>query len=359
VRNNIRQFVRLKRVTSDLSQAVTVQTASYGCLPPNGFLAVPPGSLAVAIGTKFRHGQPRAESISVIPAGAAVTGFEGMGDTIYMRAALKKLVEREGTIYLTNPWPQFFWDMPSVKMVKPTTCTLRTQMENVNSLPADTWHAEPPGLRWYEYKYSNEQYGQGKTPLTTFMGQFGVTDPIDFSLPKNSAWMTRRLSELQRPIGVVHPPSVRSEWANTARNPLVEHVQLAMDQRPDLSWVSVGWNKDGHEWPDGGPLTGVYRGFERGELSISEMLALVGMASLVVCGPSFTLPMSAALGVPALCIFGGSVPPWCLVDPRMGAHVRYAAPEPFCACFSHDHACQKHIPKERLLRELLAIGGRA
>lgn len=351
MRNNIRQFVRFKRVAHDLSEVVTVQTVAHGGAPPSGFLAIPAGSLEVKIGTKFRHGQPRVESISGMPAGVAVTGFEGMGDSIYMRAALKKLLAREGTVYLTNPWPQFFWDLSSVKMVKPTTCTLRTQMENVNSVPGSTWQSEPPGLRWYSYWYDNDALSRGKTPITTFMEQLCVADPIDFSMPANPLWMTRRIQDLPRPIGVVHPPSARAEWHNTSRNPRMEYLQAVINERSDIFWVSVGWTKDGQEWPDGAPLTGIAKNFDHGELSITEVATLISIAEIVLCGPSFPLPLSAALGTPVLCLFGGSVPPRCLVDSRMGKHVGYVAPEPFCACFSNDHACSKILDQAHVLSE--------
>lgn len=348
---NTRQFVRLRRVHHQFSQVTAVQTMTHGGPSPRGFLEVPANTPEVKIGSIFRNGQPPAELISGIPVGAAVTGFEGMGDSIYMRGPLKKLLAREGTIYLTNPWPQFFWDMPSVKMVRPTECALRTQMENANSMPDSVWHAEPPGLRWYEYKYNNDQLRQGKTPITTFMEQFRVADPIDFSLSTNPVWMTRRIAELPRPIGIVHPPSVRREWTNTARNPKMEYLQTVIDSRPDIFWVSVGWLKDGQEWPDGAPLSGIRQSFDHGELSMTEVLALVSVAKITLCGPSFPLPVSAALGTPVFCVFGGSIPPRCLVDPRMGRHAGYAAPEPFCECFSNDHACNKIIDRERVLNE--------
>jgi hypothetical protein len=334
------------------SKVVAVQTLAHGGPGPRGFLEVPSATPPLSIGSIYRNGRPPSPTISQIPLGAAVTGFEGMGDTVYMRGPLKKLLAREKLVYLTNPWPQFFWDLPDVKMVRPTGCTLRTQVENINAMPESTWCDEPPGLRWFQYSYHNDLLSRGATPISVFMSQFAVTDPIDFSLPVNPRWMTARIASLPRPLAVVHPPCVRSEWPNPSRNPRMEYLQAVLDDRRDLHWVSVGWTQAGKEWPDGEPLRGVGTHFDHGELSIEELCALIGAARLVLCGPSFPLPLSAALGTPVLCIFGGSMPPRCLVDPRMGRRVGYAAPEPFCACFSHSHNCNKIIDPNTVHREL-------
>lgn len=353
--SSVRQFVRLRAISEAFSQVIAVQKTSAGGVAPRGFLPLPIGSPDVRTGSLFRNGQPPLPPISVIPQGAAVSGFEGMGDTIYMRGPLKKLLEREKVVYLTNPWPQFFWDLPGVKMVRPTGCTLRTQVENIKAAPPEVWCDEPPGLRWYEYKYDNTRLSQGMTPITTFMGQFLVPDPIDCSMRANPAWSTNRTEGLPRPLGIVHPPSVRSEWHNTARNPRIEYIQAVIDERRDLHWVSVGWMKEGVEWTDGGELRGIHTRFDHGELSITEVCSLIAEAKLMLCGPSFPLPLSAALGTPVMCIFGGSVPPRCLVDPRMGLHVGCAAPEPFCACYSSDHDCHKIVDLNIVHRELRRI----
>lgn len=348
---SLRRYVKLKPLDRVHSQVVVEISGNGKGGPPAGYIEVPANVPDSRVGTTFRNGFQFSAPIMIRNDAVAVAGFEGLGDTVYMRGPLKKLVEREKTVYLTTPWPQLFWDMPGVKPVRPDTI-LRTQAENTNRVDPSIWHQEPPGLRWYEYKYDNDRLARGQTPITAFMEQLCVSDPIDFSMAVNPAWISKWMLELPRPIGIVHPPVVRSEWTNTSRNPKMEYLQDVVSSRKDIYWISVGWEKPGQEWLDGPPLGGVQKRFDHGELQITEVIALVKLASLVLCGPSFPLPMSAAIGTPVLCLFGGSLPPRCLVDPRMGAHVGYVAPQPFCACFSAGHACNKNLDKNNVIGEI-------
>jgi len=278
----------------------------------------------------------------------AVDGFRGFGDTIYMRPALLKLLEKYGTIYLTTAWPQLFWDQRDIAPVRPSKMNLRTQAANMNKQGPGVYHAQPPGLKRFVYRYYMREMMKGHSPLVTFMGQFRVGDPVDFRIPVNPEWRRPWMDDLPRPLGIVRTPTVRREWPNSSRNPHPEYTQRLIDAAPEVKWISVGHLSEGAEWSAAPPLKGLYKSFERGELSTEELCALTAQADIALTPPCFLLPLGAAMGTPTFTLFGGSVPPNVLIDRRMGPKMGYAAPQPFCACFQMGHKCNREIPAVQL-----------
>jgi hypothetical protein len=284
-------------------------------------------------------------SKTVAAASAVIRGMQGLGDNIYTRAAVRAYTRRKGPVYIYTSWPQVYWDLPDVFPVRPETES-RTQNEHMARVHASAWNALPGGLREIGCGY----WPDNEAILETVMRRLGVAgDPIDFSLPVKPDWSEPWMDDLPKPFGIVHAPSVRRGWVNSSRNPRPEYVQAIIDATPDLNWVSVGWTRHDFEWFEGGPPRNVTWRIEQGELTTGQMLALIARASIALSGPSFMLPAAAALGVPVYVVFGGSLPPDFLIDPRMGPHVGHVAPFPFCFCKRHDHACHKEIDRERLL----------
>lgn len=283
--------------------------------------------------------------------GILVPAPDGLGDNIYMRPAIRKLVERHKIVYVRTSWPQLYWDIPGARPVKPAQLSFRTQQFNVQNMASSAWRATPSELPEIGGFYTIQHFRLGMGIVPAFLEQFKVTDPIDFSLKVNPAWEPEWVQHLPRPFGVVHPPSVRTEWYNTARNPDMKYLQAVIDARPDIHWVSIGFNTPDYEWFDGPPLHGIARRFDCGELAMDQVLALVARADLAVSAPCWMLPAAAALGTPHFCVFGGSIPPQLLIDPRMGGRTAYVTPAPFCACFLNEHGCNKHIDMGLLLQE--------
>lgn len=297
-----------------------------------------------------------APKVSVSPSkpvkGIIVNGPEGFGDTIYMRAAIKRLAEKWEAVFLRTPWPQLFHDIPKVRPARPNGVFYRTQNHNVATVDPQLWHYPPSNLPEMAGFYSMENFRSGMTILGAFQHAFRVmSEPVDFSMKVNPAWEPDWLKDVPRPFGVVHPPSMRREWMNASRNPKPEYLQAVIDSRPDVHWISVGFNVADQEWYEGPPLKGVARRFDNGELNASQLLAVLGRADMAVSGPCWLLPAAAALGTPLFCIFGGSIPPALLIDKRMGGTVKAVAPVPFCPCFQNDHGCNKSISLGNLLME--------
>lgn len=338
-RKNIAEFKTIAGAHAIRSRVVNLNPGSaLKCFPTAW-----PGSVIEGLGPTH----PEIGSLLFAEPEVVIRGMEGLGDNIYTRAAVRAYTARNGPVYLYTPWPQLYWDLPEILPARSGT-GLRTQSENIARVRAGTWRRPPPGLKEIGCAYSPDN----PTVLEAMMRWLGVSgDPVDFSLPVPPEWSEPWMDALPQPLGVVHPPSMRGEWINTARNPKPEHIQAIIDATPEIHWVSVGWNAEGIEWYAGGPPRNVARRFDKGELTTPQMLGLLSRASLALCGPSFMLPAAAALGVPVFVVFGGSLPPSFLIDPRMGPRIGHAAPDPFCFCQQHDHACNKEIGRDRLLEE--------
>ena len=282
-----------------------------------------------------------------------VNAYHGIGDTFYMRPAVKALSRKRAT-YVATSWPQLFAGDPRIKVVRPRTVPLRVQKRNVAAVPAGTWAEEPRSAKPIMLSYNSGDYRAGKSVVRAFMDAAELEEdpkPEDFRFSVPEAWFRPWMNEIPRPFGVVHAPSVRTEWENTSRNPRPDYIQDAVDAAPFVRWVSVGWLEEGKERLAGKPLSGVSERFDHGELAFEQLVALVSMADVAICGPCFLLPMAASVGTPVFVVFGGSVPPGLLVDRVMGTKIQTIAPDPYCACLENNHGCRKDIHPERLSRE--------
>ncbi|MGH8896999.1 MAG: hypothetical protein ACRDZ4_08270 [Egibacteraceae bacterium] len=281
--------------------------------------------------------------------GVVVHSPEGLGDSIYIRPVVKKLAERYEIVYVRTPWPQLLWDIPKARPVQLARLVYRTQRENVARTSHRLWSSPPPGTPEISGFYYVSHFQAGMTAPAALFQQFSLSGPMDFALKPDPAWEPDWLKHLPRPYGVIHPVSVRAEWVNTSRGPKHEYLQAVIDSRPDVYWITVGFNVKGREWYEGPPLNHIARRFDEGELSLPEVLSLLGNADLAVSGPCFMLPAAAALGTPFFCVFGGSIPPKNLIDPCMGAKIAWVAPQNFCACYVGNHDCRKDISRDVLL----------
>jgi hypothetical protein len=296
------------------------------------------------------------------PARYVVQGFEGMGDTAYMRPVIRAFARRVGGAYVRTPWPEFFWDCPEVMPVKPPVLTYRSQAANTQRADQSQWYVEPWNLAEARCGYDMRVINERHSVLSACANSLAVpeVDLGPFHLPVNPAWERDwECGDIPPQLALVHPPVVRAEWRCPARNPRMEYVQACMDARPDLSWVSVGWLEQTVEWIDGPEPRGLAGRLDGGELvPVSQLLWLLSRARIALCGPSFLLSVAAALGVPVFCVFGGFMSPGCLIDPRMGERVGHVAPEPFCHCMVVDHACNREIGAGRAAAAFRAFADR-
>jgi hypothetical protein len=150
-----------------------------------------------------------------------------------------------------------------------------------------------------------------------------------------------------RPIAVIRPVTVRSEWRNKARNPRPEYVNALADElMATHTVVAVADIAPGHEWLIGG-LPPAHHYFVFGELKVRELLALVRDADIVVGGVGWIVPAGLALKVRTFVVLGGHGAhnaPVQITDPRLDlSRIGFAVPEKFCRCMTMLHNCDKTI----------------
>jgi hypothetical protein len=278
-----------------------------------------------------------------------------------MRPAVRYAVHTFGEVYVQTAWPQLYHDLP-VRLLKPDRM-MRTEEDNLKRVSTTVWSAPPPTAEILNMSYDIDRLSVQNTPLRSALRGVGAVNweslPVDFSLPIKPEWRVRALERL-RFLGVepgsyslVHPPTVRSEWINTARNPRHEYVQQTVLALPG-PWISFAHLQEGKEWLAGPPLPTDWD-FHRGELEIGELAALISLARVTVAAPSFVLPMVAAVRATGLILWGGYHPPeYCLDTSMLSEKLFIAAPLRPCACLNYHHECDRELDLGPVLNRLKA-----
>lgn len=271
-----------------------------------------------------------------------IDGMKGLGDNLYQRAIVRGAIKRY-EVWLATPWPQIYQDM-DVRLVR-TGTVLRTQRKNEER--GFPWQQLPRRALRARVHYS-DVLRTGKSILQAMevsSGQEAVT-PLDLL-----AFPTPELVS-RGPYVVVRPATVRTEWANAARNP--EPGQLAKV----VTWVralgyhvvSVADIAAPHEVLVEDELPADQR-FERGELTVEQLLGLVRGAAAVVGPVGWIVPASLAYGVPAFIVLGGHGAynsPHHLVDSRLdGSRFGWGMPDRHCVCMDMGHRCDKQNSRLR------------
>ncbi len=150
-----------------------------------------------------------------------------------------------------------------------------------------------------------------------------------------------------RPVAVIRPVTVRSEWRNEARNPLPEYLNaIAATLMTTHTVVAVADLADGQEWLIG-MLPHAHQYFVRGEFNVRELLALARDADVVVGGVGWIVPAALALRNSTFAVLGGHGghnAPDKITDPRLDlSRIGFAMPEDYCRCTNMLHTCDKTI----------------
>jgi hypothetical protein len=297
---------------------------------------------------------PECEALPDYDVPVLIDGFRGFGDAFYMKGPASRLLRSGYQVCVRTPWPQVFADRSEIRLLAPGKTGLRTQDANAARVPV--WGAEPMTSRRVILGYNaKKDFQQGSIceAMESMAGVTGETVAEDYRTKVGRGWVRRWMRELPRPLGVIHPPSVRREQKNPARAPLTEHMQEIVDARRDIFWVSVGWLAEGEESLIGDPLKRVGARYDHGELTVEELLALISIADVAVTGPCWMFPAAMSLGAPLFGVFGGYAPPRTILNPLLSEKVACVAPEKFCACLTDEHDCDKRINRDRLVGEFL------
>jgi len=204
---------------------------------------------------------------------------------------------------------------------------------------------------------------RGEESTTKFFVNENKFKEFDFSFPVKNEWMkeaqavVKNLHLGDKKLCVVRPPTIHKEWANYARNPKPEYFQLLVDRyKDDYFFITVSNNKKGEEWFEGGPLKGIDKRFDHGEIPLTTLFGIIKVADMVITPPDFFSLLSIAIKVKCFCIMGGCAKPDAIFDENMGlANFRYAAPEPFCNCMRMEHNCNKKMGEEDIVQKFEAL----
>jgi ADP-heptose:LPS heptosyltransferase len=282
-----------------------------------------------------------------------VLGMHGMGDCIHARAVIRQLVQRHERVWLETPWPCLYHDLaaPNKLMLINKVSSLRTQRKNAEREARAFSKGRPPGgtpqLRiWYPPDYVR-QHGSvlGAMLAATKLDP----DQYDFTLPLPDAWQQRADALIKKlapgkPILIYRPLVLRPEWQGcAARNPdFAAYCALFDLIRDDFFCISVADLVPKIEWLVGGPMPADAR-FHHGELDVEILAALTQRAALTFASPGFMVPLSQALGVPSVCVFGGYENGSSFsLGAKLAPHLAIEPINP-CACFMHTHQCDKRI----------------
>lgn len=265
-------------------------------------------------------------------------GMNGLGDTFYQRAVVRRL-SRVNSIVLQTSWPQLFAGISRVQCVRSTT-DLRTQSKNIarNDLG---WLEAPTGAQWQTMGY---RATSGESMLQSMMRSVGIQqhlEPIDFQGPPVTP------SVRERPYIVVRPSTLRREWMAPGRNPHPGYIAAVVDRlRAHYTVIVVADIDPPAEWA-AEPVPRGDENYLHGELSLEQLLSLVAGAAGLVGGVGWLLPAALAYKVPMLVVYGGwgSVNgPSHTLDPRIDSRcLVHALPDHFCMCSDKHHHCDKTI----------------
>jgi hypothetical protein len=272
-----------------------------------------------------------------------IRGQYGLGDNCFARPFVRAAAVQYD-VWLDTPWPELYEDL-DIKFVRGKR-KLRTQQKNMARQPEDRW-SKPPPMREVKVGYGGELTTHSIiTALERKWSALKVAfDPALFDLPD----MGSSPVASDRPIAVVRPVTVRTEWRNEARNPKPEYVNaIATELAATHTVVAVADLAHGQEWMLG-ELPPAHHYFLHGELPVRELLALVRDADVVVGGVGWIVPAGLALKANTFIVLGGHGghnAPEKITDPRLDlSRIGFAVPEAFCRCTNMLHRCDKRIEK--------------
>ncbi|WP_324028598.1 hypothetical protein GC087_14530 [Pantoea sp. JZ2] len=270
-------------------------------------------------------------------------GMHGIGDNINQRCFIKALVKQGKEVWLRTPLPEIYAGIPNLHFVKANT-PLRTQRKNEQSTSV-RFESEPPGIPRQRIFYGNGHLQAGSI-FDAMQQQFG-TLPAAMDLPHYPA------PDIPvpdgKPLAVIRPTTERTEWHNASRGPLnkyVDEVSRLLALR-GFHVISIADNEPGQEWiPDLEPFA--HRKLHDGQLSITQMLALVERADIVLTGACVVMHAALAYGKPMICLQGGNggnnhhskvTDPRCMDLSR----ALFVYPDNYCRCQEMKHSCDKTI----------------
>lgn len=266
----------------------------------------------------------------------------GMGDNLFFRPVLKWLPTQ--SISLITHWPQVYHDIPGVRFIRPMNMKLRTQRDNALIQCYDSEWCPPDYSLSYNYDLG--------TPLHNFFSIMYGSQPtwVDNSMSVPQSWIEKARSliiEPEKPICLIRPNTLRTEWMCPARNPKTEYLQRFIDKYQDKFWfISLANLCPNEEFLDG-ELHGL--DIKILNTTYEETVGLFYLSKIIVCSPSFWVPLGQILNKTMIIIYGAHEPHWKINDRRVKAPNTFIIePIPFDRCSIKKQTAYKHIDEDVL-----------
>lgn len=284
-----------------------------------------------------------------------VEGFLGIGDTFYQRPFIKELVKKYRDIALYTAYPELHWDIEGLKYWFKWS-TLRCQDKAAMEVSKSIW--EPINKRTTGdliLGYQTREFEEGLNVIQSFEKLVTLTEPFNMDFPLKDEWIEKANNIIgNKRVCILRRPTVRREYNNPARNPQKGLMQLLINElkKEEMYIIAVGDLADIDEEPEE-KYTGIDEIYEKGELKVWEIAALIKQAEITLTPVGFATPMAIAVNGRCFTVFGGHVPPKYIYDERMNLeNHRYIAPIPFCKCLSPTHNCKKDIDNDYARNEI-------
>lgn len=295
-----------------------------------------------------------AEAKMIPTANHLIRLMSGIGDAFFQRPIIRELLKQtSGGVWIKNDWPQLWHDLPV--HVLPSDTNLRTQSENRHRSKFSEPPAGPTRIRATTYTPSILQQNPTATILDVLADMLSVAlpDVLDHSLAVPADWLWK--PDTSKPVAVVRPPTVRREWPAPARNPDPAAFNACVGRLMETHHVVSVAHSDPIDEPLVEPIEAHER-YERGELTIEQVIGLIAESDVVLAGVGFALPLCGAIGARCFILHGGCLgcnAPNRTMDPRCDwSSVGVCMPDELCGCYDRQHECAKRTEPARAVSEL-------
>lgn len=286
-----------------------------------------------------------------------IISMEGIGDCIYQRPFVKKLVEEGNDVYIATFLHELYSDIKGLKFLKPSKQdTYRTQQKQTSSQSKIEYSDETEFDKVINPLYRGEDLIHDSI-VFSMAEKFGVTDVANLSwdLPDLSKHNEQHWNILKhipfglKKIAVVRPSTIRKEWEVSTRSPDPTYLYWCSHVLREFGYyvISIADLEKDQEWIET-PVPYSDLQLHSGELGVYGTLDLLRFADIVVGGSGFIVPAAVSARANLFVIFGGRGAydsPYKIFHGSMDLRkVGWAVPKNFCRCTLAKHNCDKSIP---------------
>lgn len=274
--------------------------------------------------------------------------MQGIGDNIYALPFVQRLARERRDVYVQTVLPQLFKHQAcTLSFVDPGTSDYRTQAKLALEW-CPSFSVPPADAEMLTVHYGHAELKHAATisgAIERLFGyEIGSTALGEQAIDVGELLIARAYAK----VAVIRPVTHRVEWLCSARSPKQNYIAWCARvlQQAGYYVVSIADTEPGKEWIDGDEPPADLK-LHSGELNLTQLMALIKRADVVVGGSGFIIPAAMTLGTPLFVVFGGRGgydSPGRVFDLRYDLRkVGWALPDNFCRCTQMAHDCDKTI----------------